>query len=205
MSDDELSLEKVISFSYEEYSQHVQKLYDQLKVTGETQSPEKLEATKMNLQRMKRLDKTAKLSEDLSNSLKGINPQWDWTVIIEGWCGDGGQIIPYINKISEAYAGIYLSLILRDDNPEIMDDYLTNGTKSIPVLICRDRQSGKELGVWGPRPKEVLDWIITFKENNPGYTSTEFKEKLHLFYARDQGQAICRDFKEFIEKCDSHV
>jgi hypothetical protein len=178
----------------------VQALYNDDMATGSDHSEDKLSATKINLQRMKRLDKTTHLSVDLLSELDEFSENWKWTLILEGWCGDGAQIAPYINKITEFTAGISLRIILRDENPEIMDQHLTNGTRSIPVLICENVNTNTFVGKWGPRPKAVLEWVESFKENNPNYTSTEFKEQLHLFYTKDKGNSIYSDLLESILK-----
>lgn len=191
---------KVQNYSYEAYNQYVRSLLNQNKATGPDNSEEKLAATKINLQRIKRLDKMAVLSQELIAQLTSLKKQWHWTLILEGWCGDGGQIIPYINKMAALSDKISLNIILRDENPEIMDNYLTNGTRSIPILICEDVESNRELGFWGPRPLKVLEWIEEFKQNNPAYTSDEFKHKLHLFYANDRGEGINEDFLSHIQE-----
>jgi len=178
----------------------VQALFNDNLATGSDHSENRLAATKINLQRIKRLDKTAHLSVDLLSELDEFSKNWNWTLILEGWCGDGAQIAPYINKVAEFTEGISLRIILRDENPEIMDQHLTNGTRSIPVLICEDVNTNSFIGKWGPRPTAVLDWITSFKEENPDYTSSDFKEQLHLFYTKDKGNSICSDLLETIVK-----
>lgn len=187
-------------YSYGAYNQYVRALLDQNKATGPDNSEEKLAATRINLQRIRRLDKMAALSREIIAEVNALKKQWEWTLIIEGWCGDGGQIIPYINKIAALSDNISLNIILRDQNPEIMDNYLTNGTRSIPILICKDVESNRELGFWGSRPVKVLEWIEEFKQNNPDYTSEEFNHKLHLFYAKDRGKAINDDLLSHIQE-----
>lgn len=189
---------KTKSYTYNQYNEMVMALFNDDMATGPDHSEEKLSATKINLQRIKRLDKTAHLSVDLLSELDEFSENWEWTLILEGWCGDGAQIAPYLNKIVEFTEGISLRIILRDENPEIMDQYLTNGTRSIPVLICEEVDSNTFIGKWGPRPKAVLNWIHSFKQENPNYTSTEFKEQLHLFYTKDKGHSICSDLLETI-------
>ena len=74
-----------------------------------------------------------------------------------------------------------------------MDEYLTNGTRSIPVLVCRNSETGADIGWWGPRPVRVIEHLEQFKHNKLDYTSAEFKKELHLFYSLDKGKAICED------------
>ncbi|MBD3637546.1 MAG: thioredoxin family protein [Crocinitomicaceae bacterium] len=186
------------SFSYQEYVDYVEQLYNEGKATGSEQSSDRLQATKLNLSRIHRLNKTIQLDLDLIKLIKSVQSKWDWILILEGWCGDGAQIAPYINKISEVNPQINLKIVLRDENPELMDNHLTNGTRSIPVLICVDTESQEEIGYWGPRPKAVLNWVQEFKTEHPEYTSEEFKKGLHSFYTKDKGASICADLFQVI-------
>ncbi len=56
--------------------------------------------------------------------------------IAEAWCGDVYRELPTIAKIAEA-TGMELRVFLRDENPDIMDEFLSNEGKSraIPVFV----------------------------------------------------------------------
>ncbi len=188
------------SFTYTNFKEHVKELFLANKATGEDHSESKLEATKLNLQRIKRLDKTAKVSEDLVSKIESLNRPWKWVLILEGWCGDGAQITPYIDKLANLSQQIDLEIILRDENPAIMDKYLTNGARSIPMLICFDANTEEELGYWGPRPSAVIDWISRFKKDMPNYSKEEFNHGLHAFYAKDKGSSINNSLLNAVQK-----
>ena len=65
----------------------------------------------------------------------------DWLVLTEAWCGDAAQSLPIINKMAEVSDNITLRLILRDENLDVMDQFLQNGrSRSIPKLICHQRR-----------------------------------------------------------------
>jgi hypothetical protein len=55
--------------------------------------------------------------------------------IAEAWCGDVYRELPTAVRIAES-AGIDLRIFLRDENPDIMDEFLSNNGKSraIPVF-----------------------------------------------------------------------
>ena len=80
-------------------------------------------------------------------------------VIAEDWCGDASNTVPIMAKLADAAPGLELRVILRDQNPEVMDQYLTNGTRSIPIVIVLD-EDFQELGHWGPRPTELQAWVM---------------------------------------------
>lgn len=56
--------------------------------------------------------------------------------IAEAWCGDVYRELPTAVRIAEA-AGLDLRIFLRDENPDIMDEFLSNERKSraIPVFV----------------------------------------------------------------------
>lgn len=112
----------------------------------------------------------------------------------ETWCGDGAQNIPIIAKIAATSPNIKLTILFRDENPDIMNAYLTNGSKSIPKLICKDAQTKQDIGTWGPRPSDIQQMVLQFKSENPTASHEEFVKNLHLWYAKDKGVSIQKDF-----------
>lgn len=56
--------------------------------------------------------------------------------LAEAWCGDVYRELPTVAKIAEA-TGLELRVFLRDENPDIMDEFLSNDGKSraIPVFV----------------------------------------------------------------------
>jgi hypothetical protein len=118
-----------------------------------------------------------------------------WMVITQPSCGDSSQVVPIIRRIAECSPKITLDLILRDDHPEIMDAYLTDGKRSIPKLVAFDEE-GNELFRWGARPRPAQDLFEqAIKE---GQTKQIALERVHLFYAKDKGKAVEREFLELL-------
>ena len=56
--------------------------------------------------------------------------------IAEAWCGDVYRELPTVARIADV-AGMTLRVFLRDQNPDIMDEFLSNEGKSraIPVFV----------------------------------------------------------------------
>lgn len=185
--------------SYQEYSSLIEKLLSQNKTTGSNQSNKMIEYTQLNQQRSKRIEKTIHLDEELSAALQEIRQPWYWVVLTEAWCGDAAQNIPIIAKMAEANPHIKIKLLLRDENPEVMQAYLTNGSKSIPKLICLKSDNLQELGTWGPRPKPAQEMVRLYKEN-PTVIYSDFVKELQLWYAKDKGKTIQSEFKELIKE-----
>lgn len=190
---------KTQPYTYNGYRELVKSCVDNNTCTGNDKLPERIEATKLNIARINRLDKQVELTPEIIEAVKGITQKITWLVLIESWCGDGAQNIPVIAKIAALNPNIKLDIILRDENPEIMDQYLTNGTRSIPKLICLD-DNGNELDVWGPRPERIKEMVKQFKESNPDVSHDEFVKQLHLWYAKDKGLAFQEDLLPLIKK-----
>ncbi|HEX6981758.1 MAG TPA: thioredoxin family protein [Balneolaceae bacterium] len=187
------------AYNYEEYRRMIDDLLEEGKTTGTNYSDEMIEYTRMNVHRMNRLDKQVKLSDSLKEKLQGIQEQWIWLVLTEAWCGDAAQNIPVIAKMAEESENIEIRLILRDENLEVMDEYLTNGGRSIPKLVCLNAEFLEEKGSWGPRPdsaqRKAMEW-----KNDPDITMEEWAEKLHGWYARNKTQEIQSEFEKLVEE-----
>jgi thioredoxin-like negative regulator of GroEL len=153
------------TISYEQYDSLINTLLDEGKSTGEKQTPKRTEVSRLNAYRMARVHKTTKLSEQLVDLAKSAREQF-WMVLTEGWCGDSAHAIPVLDLVAKASDGrIRLGMLLRDDNLEVMDQYLVNGGRSIPRLVAFDLTTGDEIGTWGPRPEPVQKMMADFKAN----------------------------------------
>lgn len=173
------------ALSYTEYRDLVSGLLTEGKSTGPNQSEDLLNYSKLNDKRMKRLDKTIKLTDETLAKVKDIKEPQTWLVLTEGWCGDAAQNIPVINKIAEENANINLKLVLRDENLELMDAFLTNGGRSIPKLIALDKDN-HVINTWGPRPTEATQMVVDYKAKN-GSLDAAFKEDLQVWYNKNKG------------------
>ena len=110
-------------------------------------------------------------------------------VIAEDWCGDASNTVPIVAKLAESVPDFDLRIILRDANPEVMNQYLTNGSRSIPIVIALDENFG-EIGHWGPRPSELQSWVMANRATMP---KTELYPQVRKWYARDRGETTLRE------------
>lgn len=113
-------------------------------------------------------------------------------VIVEDWCGDASNTVPIIAKLTDMAPGLELRVILRDENPELMDRYLTNGSRSIPIVIALDDQF-QEIGHWGPRPTQLQAWVMANRGTTP---KAELYPQVRKWYARDRGETTLREVLE---------
>lgn len=177
------SLNKTIS--YLAYRSLVKKLISEGKSTGTEQSDNHLNFSILNDKRMDRLDKTLKISDKTQNSLDNLNKGFTFLVMTEGWCGDAAQILPIINKVAEASNKIDFKIVLRDENEDLMNQYLTNGSKSIPKVLILD-QENNVVDSWGPRPSVASKMVMDYKAQN-GSLDEDFKKNLQIWYNKDKG------------------
>ena len=113
-------------------------------------------------------------------------------VIAEDWCGDASNTVPILAKLAETVPGLELRVIRRDEHPEVMDRYLTNGSRSIPIVIALD-EDFRELGHWGPRPAALQDWVLA---NRATIAKPELYPQVRKWYARDRGESTLREVLE---------
>ena len=113
-------------------------------------------------------------------------------VIAEDWCGDASNTVPIMAKFAGSVPGLELRVIQRDANPDVMDRYLTNGSRSIPIVIALDEEF-QEIGHWGPRPTELQAWVIANRATMP---KTELYLQVRKWYARDRGETTLREVLE---------
>lgn len=185
------------SFTYLEYREIVSSLLDEGKSTGQEQSDELTNYSSLNNTRMKRLDKTMIVAEDVIKNILGLHKEYIWLVLSEGWCGDAAQILPIMNKMQMISPKIDLQIVFRDENPNLMDLFLTNGSRSVPKLILLDKETMNVVGHWGPRPKGATDLIKSYKEQY-GVVDETAKTELQLWYLHDKGYSTQREIVQMM-------
>jgi len=180
-------LQKAIS--YEAYTA----LIDELVVKGQTTGPDQSEAyihyTALNQQRMHRWEKTIQVVPSVESAIRGITVPQTWLVLTEAWCGDAAHVIPVLHALAVLNPLVTLCFVFRDENPELMDRYLTNGvTRSIPKLIALDPATREELFTWGPRPAPLQAMFLKMREEGIAYAA--IKEELQRWYNKDKSLTI---------------
>ena len=155
-----------------------------------------LDYTKLNNARLRRWAKTNPITEDTKNAMSKIDTPQNWVVITEPWCGDAAHILPILHQMATLNSNIKFTLQLRDTDSEIAH-YLTNGTKSIPLLIVRD-EAGNDIFCWGPRPANAQIVYDDLKNSNADFDT--IKEALQKFYNQDKAISIQQEVVELLQK-----
>lgn len=121
-------------------------------------------------------------------------------IITESWCSDSTAMIPVLQKIFlDRDAEIRISV--RDENPELMDNFLTNGKRAIPIVIVLN-SSGELLLRYGPRPEAVQNIFEAHRDDieKGRIEKKEVSRKIRNFYAKDRGQVISKTFIEALNE-----
>jgi hypothetical protein len=185
------------SMSYAQFRELVSNLAANNGTTGPEQTDNNKHYTVLNDKRMRRWDKTLKISEEVLKQLEDYQKKVLWLVIVESWCGDSAPSLPVMNKISTYNDAIDLRIVLRSEHPELMDAFLTNEKMAIPKLIVIDKETSEVLGTWGPLPTKATIMANDYKELH-GSLSPEFKEDLQQWFNRDKGQSTLADLQQLL-------
>lgn len=183
------------SYTFPEFLALCESLVGLGRTTGPDQGEFLVGFTKLNLHRMKRWLKTTEPLPELVASLK-VHGGAQWWVITEAWCGDSAQNLPLIAEAAAA-AAIPLRIVLRDENPEIMDRYLTGTSRSIPKLVAFNAE-GTECFIWGPRPQPAQVLYDDWRADPQGHDFEAFEKELHLWYAKDKGAALTAELTALV-------
>ena len=191
-------LDKAIS--YGEYRDLIARLVEEGMTTGPKQSEALANFTRLNLKRMERLEKTIEPGDEVKSEIGANKLQQIWLIITEAWCGDAAQNIPIIEKIATESDIIQTRYILRDENPELIDRFLTFGARSIPKLIALDAETSEVLWTWGARPKPAQDLFLELQEQ--GIEKSAIMEQLQRWYNEDKGRTIQAEFARSLAEKD---
>lgn len=187
-------IEKAISYAL--FRDMVNSLLIERQTTGSDHSKDLVHYTRMNAQRMDRTDKLTVIMPELMEELKSIREHQIWIGLVEAWCGDVAHNIPPLAKMAVSVPKVRLRLLLRDENPDIMDAYQTNGTRSIPKIIALKNDTLEELWTWGPRPEPAQK--LFFELRDKGEPMADISEELQKWYNDDKGNTLQKEILELV-------
>lgn len=180
------------SVGYKAYREEMTRQAVAGETSGALQSDSLIAYTRLNDRRMRRWEKTFRLPDTARTELNLFEGELIWLVLTESWCGDAAPILPIMNAIEESCPGLQLRIADRDDHPELMVRFQTDGALSIPKLLVVNPEGTRVLTSWGPRPAEPMRMTRTYKAKH-GKLSAEFREDLQRWYNKDKGRAITEE------------
>jgi hypothetical protein len=131
----------------------------------------------------------ARLPQEALDAAGWISGRWHFLVLAEDWCGDAVHILPYLARLEETFPQFRLRILSRDENPALMNSHLTNGTRSIPVIMVLDEEF-QEVAWWGPRPQPLQELFL--REIKPLPKEEPFPI-IRAWFARDRGRTTLRE------------
>lgn len=182
------------------YSEYLGLVADQAArglTSGPEQSDSRIHYTLLNDRRMQRWDRKLELPGEVQDRLGSLSERRIWLVLTESWCGDAAPSLPVMAAFEAASPMLELWVAFRDEHPELIREFPTDGAIAIPKLLVVHPESGEVLGSWGPRPEEPMQHARAYKARH-GKLSPEFREDLQKWYNRDKGDAIIRELEPLI-------
>jgi len=162
-------------------------------------NPDYYNYAKLNWSRMNRWLKHGKLDEELKTIISSIEKPMKWLIITEPWCGDAAHVTPFLQMAAALNPKITVEYELRDQEPFQINQYLTNGGKSIPKLIVRDEE-GNDLATWGPRPAACQIVYAQLTEEKADFETV--KTALQKWYNENAGVEIQKELIGLMNKLD---
>ncbi|MEK4230834.1 thioredoxin family protein [Solibacillus sp. FSL H8-0538] len=108
--------------------------------------------------------------------------------ITEDWCGDAMINNPIIRKTAEA-ADLEVRTVLRDADTDLIDRYLTNGGRAIPIYLLLN-EAGEVVGQWGPRAPQLQEFVMDMRANLPDKEDASFEEAQKAMYDNMRKQYV---------------
>lgn len=166
--------------SYDTYLQQAQESVDHPKTQLEKDYHEYYV---LGVQRMNRMSKIYQPDEEQLKTLAEKKFKGKILIIAEPWCGDASQALPVVHSF---FSGYEIRITYRDQTPSLIDDFLSNGSKSIPKIIFLD-ENFKVISSWGPRPAYGHELFMKHKADPGTYTEEELHNDLQVYYAKNKG------------------
>lgn len=178
---------------FQQYQTHFQDILSSPNPSAPYDNADYLDYTKLNWSRQQRWLKTGLLNPILSKAIADIDKPQQWIIITEPWCGDASHTVPFIHMLTQLNPLINASYQLRDTEPFLIEQYLTNGGKAIPKLIVRD-EAGNDLVNWGPRPVACQEVYSKLTAEKADFETV--KTELQKWYNQDKGVSFQQELLE---------
>lgn len=109
--------------------------------------------------------------------------------LAEPWCGHCMLNVPVLLRLAEK-TGMSARFLLRDENLDLMDQYLTNEKRVIPIFIFID-ENGNEAAKWGPITKSTRKFVDEFRKDLPPKDDPGYDEKFKVMVKQ-----VAKSFRE---------
>lgn len=125
--------------------------------------------------------------EEFFNKIKEKNLRV--AALAEVWCGHCMLNVPVLLRLAEK-TDMDVRLLPRDQHLDLMDQYLTNGKRVIPIFIFLD-ENGNEVAKWGPITESTKAFVDEYKKELPSKEDDSYDEKF-----TEMVKIVAKTFKE---------
>lgn len=183
------------AISFDEYFKKTEEVVNKNEAELTEEELKMLDYYQLGVQRMSRMLKVYKPNEEQIQKLEEKNFKGKFLIITEGWCGDAGQTVPAVSLFFEGKNEV--RVIYRDENPDLIDQFLTNGTRSIPIVVVLD-ENDEVIAHWAPRPAYGIELLKKHKADPEKYTKDQFYNDIQVYYAKNRGKDAIDEILEII-------
>ena len=176
------------------YNEYLRDAGERLGNPKDSHEADYAEYYRLGIQRMNRMSEKYIPNAEQVETLAQKKFDGKILIISEAWCGDASQVIPVVVKFFEQFE---VKISYRDQEPSLIDSYLTHGGKSIPIVIFLDNEFD-EIAHWGPRPKHGTELLEKHKANPEEFTKDQFYVELQTYYAKNRGFDTIEELLELL-------
>ncbi|MBQ0140590.1 MAG: thioredoxin family protein [Kurthia sp.] len=113
--------------------------------------------------------------QDDSNDLQLVKDKSPHILVItENWCGDAMINNSILRRLAEQ-TDLDVRCVLRDEDTDLIDQFLTNGGRAIPIYVFLN-DAGEVIGKWGPRAPELQQNVMNLRSELPDKEDPQFEQ-----------------------------
>jgi hypothetical protein len=140
-------------------------------------------------------------SAQLLSVTSGVQRHINIYIIMENWCGSSAGNVPFIVKLLQTLPSVNITIVPRDTNEDFMNAYLSDGKKSIPMVIGFD-DNDAELFVWGSSTKSQMEYVKSLQAQNLPFP--DFVSTMRTWFKENNATAIEQEFIEILETINNN-
>ncbi len=120
--------------------------------------------------------------EEILAFFRNIRLKLKVVILSDPSCADCAWSVPHIMRLLDEIPKLDTMLFIKAANPELMNVMLTKGKQSTPKIAVLGENSLKILGLWGPRPAKIQQYV---EENVGKIPPSEWKPNVFKYYRED--------------------
>jgi hypothetical protein len=118
----------------------------------------------INRERFEAIEASVALEEGDVAFFRQLPQPLNVLVLTEDWCEPAITSIPVLGSLAKATQKLNIRIFLRDENLELMDEYLKDGRfRVIPIFVLYDNEY-TELGRWYERPAKIVELVQQMRQ-----------------------------------------